>query len=301
MNNFVIIVNNDQELLYHYLAKTFNEHYNNGINFIDDPFANRQVFNSKSILLQSRANSCYVCTNVDLFVKAEKYWDALINGSFCRDKILCLAIPTLDNRTKFAKKFKSNTIVLDSAKFNITDVLATAAVLKKAYYTELFENCSKNFTKLKSELSKVINYANSVNITADTAYEYLKATDTLVKSADDNIFELISDIVAKNTSKVISKLSILDKTDFDFGLLVNLYNTFRSLYIYEECLTNGTLNNSGLSMFNIKTSAKFHGLYSKTQLIGILKFLQKIDIGIKQGTLSSDYALDYMIVGVLSS
>ena len=100
---------------------------------------------------------------------------------------------------------------------------------------------------------------------------------------------------------VYKKLYLLNKTEFDFGLLVNLYNTFRMLYIYEECTANNALANSGLTAFNIKTVSKFHNRYTKQQLLGILRFLQKVDIGIKQGLLSADYALDYMIVGVLSS
>lgn len=298
---FKIICCDDPVLLEFYIHSEFPDYTK--ISYIDDPFASRQLFIGKSFLTISNDSSlvCYICKNQDVFLSAEKYWDSLLNDTFSKKHLLLLVVDKIDSRTKFSKKFKSDTITLDASKFNICAVLPAAKALKKEQLTDMFNNCGQSFTKLKSEFDKVIKFADYSHLSVQNAYDELIQNNALTSSVDDNVFNLVEDIINKDIKSVSKKLYILDKTEFDFSLLVNLYNTLRNLYMYEECIARGTLNTSGLSTFTIKNVAKFHNKYTKTQLIGILRFLQKIDTGIKSGTLSSDYALDYMIVGVLSS
>lgn len=269
---------------------------------IDDPFQNRQKFIGQSFLTTAGSKrKCYLCKNPEVFISAEQYWNNLLSGKFCKTNDLVLAVDKLDSRTKFAKTFKSSVITPDITKIKITSVLPEVKVLTKDQYTQLFSNCGQSFTKLYNEFNKIKCYAEAREISVSEAYNELNLVGFLPQSVDDNVFSLVEDIVSKNAKNILTKLSVLDKTEFDFSLLVNLYNTFRMLYIYEECVARNTLANSGLTPFNIKVVSKFHGKYSRAQLLGIMRFLQKLDTEIKQGVISSDYALDYMIVGVLSS
>lgn len=298
-NNFRIICSTDSKLINYLIHKDYPDctHLYN----IEDPFTDRQKFNSKSFLTTGNESKYYICKNLDIFLNAEDYWDSLLSGKFCKNNYLFLVVDKLDSRTKFSKKFKTLTVIPDVTKLHVLDVLPEAEVLNDSQYMELFKNCGQSFDKTYLELDKIKLYAESQNINYAIAYKELYSQNILAQSVDDNIFNLVEDIINKNIQSIYKKLYILDKTEFDFGLLVNLYNTFRMLYIYEECAANNALANSGLTAFNIKTVSKFHNRYTKQQLLGILRFLQKIDIGIKQGMLSADYALDYMIVGALSS
>ena len=298
-SNFRIICSTDSKLVDYLIHKdypTCTRLFN-----IEDPFTDIQKFNSKSFLTTTNEPKYYVCKNLEVFLDAEDYWDNLLSGKFCKSNYLFLVVDKLDSRTKFTKKFKTLTITPDITKLNILDILPELEALNTSQYIELFKNCGQSLDKTYLEFNKIKLYAESQNINCAIAYKELKSQNILAQSVDDNIFNLVEDIVNKDIQSIYKKLYVLSKNEFDFSLLVNLYNTFRMLYIYEECAANNALANSGLTAFNIKTVAKFHNKYSKQQLLGILRFLQKIDIGIKQGTLSSDYALDYMIVGALSS
>lgn len=298
-NNFKIICSTDSKLVEYLIHKDYPAC--SSLLNIEDPFTDRHKFSGKSFLNVTNESKYYICKNLDIFLSAEDYWDSLLSGKFCKNHYLFLVVDKLDSRTKFSKKFKNVTINPDITKLNILDILPDAEILNTSQYTELFKNCGQSFDKTCLELNKIKLYAESQNINCAIAYKELYNQNILAQSVDDNIFNLVEDIINKNSSNIYKKLYVLDKREFDFGLLVNLYNTFRMLYIYEECAANNALANSGLTAFNIKTVSKFHNRYTKPQLLGILRFLQKIDMGIKQGQLSSDYALDYMIVGVLSS
>ena len=298
-SNFRIICSTDSKLVEYLIHKDYPE-CTRLLN-IEDPFIDRQRFNSKSFLTTANESKYYICKNLDAFLNAEDHWDNLLSGKFCKNNYLFLIVDKLDSRTKFTKKFKTLTVIPDVTKLVVLDILPELEVLNTSQYNELFKNCGQSFDKTLLEFNKVKLYAESQNINCAVAYKELKSQNVLAQSVDDNIFNLVEDLINKDIQNIYKKLFVLDKTEFDFGLLVNLYNTFRMLYIYEECVANNALANSGLTAFNIKTISKFHNRYTKQQLLGILKFLQKIDIGIKQGTLSADYALDYMIVGALSS
>ena len=299
--SFKIICSTDLVLLEYLVHKEFPDCA--GPIPIDNPFEDRQKFIGQSFLDTALNNKrkCYLCKNLEIFISAEKYWDSLLSGKFCKTNNLILAVDKLDSRTKFTKLFKNVTINPDLSKIKITSVLPELRALNSSQCLELFENCGKSFTRLYNEFTKIDLYASARDLDISEAYTELCNASLLPQKADDNVFNLVEDIVNKNVKSILNKLYVLDKTDFDFGLLVNLYNTFRMLYIYEECVARNTLANSGLTPFNIKTVSKFHGRYSRAQLLGILRFLQKLDIEIKQGLISSEYALDYMIVGVLSS
>lgn len=299
-SNFIIILNEDLKLIEYIISTNYGSRYN-GYILLEDPIKNRAIFTSKSFLNTSNDKRVYLCKDITCISQNESYWDSLLSGKFCNGNILIVTTDKLDARTKFAKLFKKVSVAIDPTKLDPVQIYPELSKLNKTQRETLFFICNNNFTQLFYEFDKIRNYAEFNNINLKDAYTVLSLANNLPVKADDNVFNLIDDVLLKNNSAVYMKLHTLGKTEFDFSLLVNLYNTFRKLYIYEECTAQNRIGNSGLSVFDIKVIAKYHNLFNKSQLIYILKFLQDIDFKIKSGTLSTEYALDYMLAGVLNS
>ncbi len=305
--NFRIIVTDDIMLAKIIISSKF-EQTHGVINLIDDATVNRQLFIGKSFLT-GNVKKCYVCKNIEPLIKNDSIWDDLVSGKYLNGHALIYICDKLDSRTKFAKKFKSAIFTVKSDSLDIVSVFPECSELSKDRRDLLFKRCNNNVTKFMSEFQKLMLYHqycllyntdNTDFSTLDDDFDYMMNDNAFINLVNEDMFKLSEYIMTQQNDKVYKYIADLSKTEFDFGLLSVLYNNFRNLYIYGCANKLGYLSTTNLTPFVQNNMKRYLPYYSSKRILEILSFLQKIDYGIKSGTIDSDYAFEYMLSGVLS-
>lgn len=302
-DNFRIIVTDDLALAKYIISSKYSKIYGD-IKIIDDPFNSRYLFTSKSFLLDKTKNQnkhCFVCKCIDSLIKNEEYWESILSGSFLNGHVLVYICEKLDMRSKLAKKFKQYIFSIKSNSVDISSISDEFLKLSKDRRDLLFYLCNKNVTKFISEFNKLVAYSNSIKRQddLDAVFDEMRLTNLFANLIQDDMFELSEYIMTQQKSKVYKYLFNLQKTEFDFGLLSILYNNFRNLYIYGCANKLNVLQSINMSSFIQNNMKRYISYYNSKQILGILSFLQDLDYKIKSGKVSSEYALDYLLCGVL--
>lgn len=305
--NFRIIVTDDIMLAKTIISGKF-EQTHGAINLIEDATSSRQLFIGKSFLT-GNTKKCYVCKNIEPLIKSETIWDDLASGKYLNGHALVYICDKLDSRTKFAKRFKSAIFTVKSDSLDIASVFPECDKLSRDRRDLLFKRCNNSVTKFISEFQKLTIYhqyellENTDKMdcpTIDDHFDEMIRANAFANLVNEDMFKLTEYIMTQQHDKVYKYVSDLSKTDFDFGLLSVLYNNFRNLYIYGCANKLGYLGTTNLTPFVQNNMKRYLPHYNSKRILEILSFLQKIDYGIKSGTIDSEYAFEYMLSGVLS-
>lgn len=306
-DNFRIIVSDDIMLAKSIVSSKYENDYGKAI-LLDDALANRQLFIGKSFLDKSK--KCYICKNIDNLAKSDNLWDDILSGKYLNGNVLVYICDKLDSRTKFAKKFKSNIFTVKPESVDISEIYPDCKCVSKDNRDELFKRCNYSVTKFLLEFHKLLNYKDYFDsITPCSEHDFydindifdlLMSNNCFVNMVNDDMFKLSEYIMTQQIDKVYKFIEDANKTDFDFGLLSVLYNNFRNLYIYGCASKTGRLDTTSLSSFIQKNMSRYLQYYNSQRILKILSFLQNLDYKIKSGNIDSDYALNYMLCGVLS-
>ena len=299
VDNFRIIVTDDIALAKSIIESKYSKNYGQ-IKYLDNPFESRHLFTSKSFLCSGNNKYCYVCKNIDSLIKNENDWDAVLSGKFLNGNVLVYICNKLDLRTKFAKKFKPVIFSINSDSINISDVFDKSLKLSKTNRDTLFKMCNNSVTKFISEFDKLDCYCDFEKIDDyDDAFNKLLSDGLFANHINYDTFILVNYIMTRQIDKVYKFISNSGKLDFDFGLLTILYTNFRNLYIFGCAAKLNKLSSTTLTPFMQSNMRKYISYYTAKDILNIMKFLRDLDYSIKKGSVISEFALDYMLCGVL--
>lgn len=251
-------------------------------------------FNRKSFL-DCKVN-VYVIDNLEDLVSNIDIIDDLIKGKYKNKAIIVYKIDTIDKRSKLFKKYSKHIEFLDISMGY--DFISSEYDISKEDYDYIISKCNNNFSRTYFEINKSYNLSEcnhqSIRDSFDSIYNISLKTNNITT------FELVDLFVAKDISKIKNYLSTVSTKDFDFGLLVLLYNKYHDLFVVKSAEPVANTQNTGLTPFIIKECKKYIDLYSIDELKNILNQLFNLDYKIKSGTLNAEYAYDFMLTRLLS-
>ena len=244
----------------------------------------------------------YIIRNDDIYYKEEKVWDKVISGKGQKGNIIILLYSNLDKRGKF---YKAHEDILTEFNFIGKSILSARlqAITKWPiqYCDDLVTTCGCNYGRIKNELYKLGVLANVLKSNLTTAYLYAKKHNMIHEEIGDIIFDFTNAIIERNVTLSYKLLSQITKTDEGpIKLLSVLYNSFRNILIVQSTpQKERTEEILGLTKGQIYVTSQKCDRYTLSELVQIIKTIQKLEKGIKTGTVDVNFAMEYLMGEVL--
>ena len=186
-------------------------------------------------------------------------------------------------------------------------VLRDLPDLSEKNTNKLIGYCDNDYGRILMEIDKIKQYkeyiSNLVNgISVDDCFEELDKQELFHKEIGDITFELTNAVLGGYTDKAIQKLDEAKRKGEPAMMIASiLYNGFRNLLAYQGLgkNKNGAMERTGLTKGELYGCTKNVGGYSIAEVKRNMLFCQRVESGIKMGTLDEDIALDYVVLTCL--
>ena len=223
---------------------------------------------------------------------------------------LILRYHSLDKRSAFVKKNQQNIVEFSHLSND---------VLQQYIYRDLPDLCEKNASKLISycsndygrilmEIDKIWQAQSSrlsnfnINLDSNDCFKELDRQGLFHKEIGDITFELTNAVLGGYPEKAMQKLDEAKrKGEPVMTIDYILYSGFRNLLAYQGLGKNkqGAMERTGMTKGELYGCTKNVGGYNVEEVKRNMLFCQKVESGIKMGTLDEDIALEYLVLSCL--
>lgn len=253
---------------------------------------------------------CYVIRDDIEIIKEEAIWDNL--STLIGTNLVIWVFTNIDKRSKFYKHFKdyicefsrlSEDVLLKYVKKEIE--------LSDKNAKELISICENDYGRILLEIDKIkrigsvtfTEVGNDNNYDANTTFQMLVKDGTIYTPPRDAIFMWVDALLRKQKVATYGLLQeCIEIGEASLTLLSVLYSNTKQV-IQVQCCKEMGLNiekTTGLTSFQIRQALNKCGYYSLNKLVDILKTTQQMEMGIKQGTIPEELAVQLVMVNALN-
>ena len=214
---------------------------------------------------------------------------------------LIIVCDKLDDRKKINKLLKQKFILIEE-NLNIKDKIKNKIdgyLMDEGTINYLINYLNNDNTKILNELDKLKLYKiDDKTITKEDI------ENIVIKELSEDIFTLINLIVKKDIKNAINLYNELVSRGEDITkIVITLNDQFRLIYITKILISEGKNKDSIASMlkihpYRIKLAIEESYNYTEKELLSYLKKLGSIDIGIKTGELTKEYAFEMFLLNM---
>ena len=250
----------------------------------------------------------YVVTEDTAFLTKEEAWENVRKSM--HKNYLILRYHSLDKRSAFVKKNQQNIVEFSHLSYD---------VLQQYIYRDLPDLCEKNASKLiihycnndygriLLEVDKIKQYHEYIacftnGISIDDCFDELDRQGLFHKEIGDITFELTNAVLGGYPEKAMQKLDEAKRKSEPVMTIAHiLYSGFRNLLAYQGLGKNkqGAMERTGMTKGELYGCTKNVGGYNVEEVKRNMLFCQKIESGIKMGTIDEDIALEYLVLSCL--
>jgi DNA polymerase III delta subunit len=272
------------------------------INSISDVYSK---FFNKSLVTK---NYCYVLRDDKELLLQEKLWQPLSVESVQGNNLVILVLTNVDKRSKFYNRFKNDIVEFEHLPENILmKYIKKELPLNDNSCLKLIDICESDYNRILLELDKINLYANITYIEVngngadyDRAFLDLVEQGVIYQPPKDAIFDFV-DAVLKG--KVKQSFELLGNCygvgESNIVLLSVLYNNVKQVLQVQSCESNDIAKTTGLTGWQIRNAKDKCGYYSIGDLVYFLKFIRKVEKGIKTGEIDESISVEYVLVNML--
>ena len=258
-----------------------------------------------------KSTKLYIVDEDVSFLKAENAW-ATINSEFAKSKDgLIVRYHTLDKGSKFFHNNKQNIVEFP---YLSDDVLLQyinrdLPDLSEKNALSLIKYCNSDYGRILMEIDKIIQYdshnmsrTNSGNVQSksiDTCFSELDKQGLFHKDIGDITFELTNAVLGGYTQDAIKKLDEAKRKGEPAMMIASiLYSGFRNLLAYQGLGSNkqGAIERTGMTKGELWGCTKNVGGYHLQEVKRNMLACQRVESGIKMGTIDEDIALEYLVL-----
>lgn len=240
----------------------------------------------------SGKGSCYIIRNSKDFLKNEDLWNTLQNRVSSSNLVIFI-YDSIDKRGRFYKEQKENIIEFEKmTTAQLTNTLTKKYSMSEENATKLVELCNNDYGRILLELDKL----KCLTISRDINEVFIEALedDLIYQEINDTSFKLVDAILSFNSTNVFHLLNELKRfEDAPLKLIGLLYSNFKNLLmLYSKDKPN-------INYYVMQQLSKHKAKHNPEELIDKLRFIQKVESGIKLGEVEMEFSLDYLIVNLL--
>lgn len=219
-----------------------------------------------------------------------------------KDIYVILTFHTLDQRTKFFKTFTD--YLVEFAKLS-TDILKKY-IKKEIDVTDscceyLINICKSDYGRILLETNKVKHYSKAKHITDYESFKQCYLNGIFYEEPEDEVYGLLDSILSKDVKSIYDNMNESKRrNDNTIMILSMLHNSLKAiLQVKSFNSSNGVADATGLTPFQVKNAFKYVDRYSIKELVKFIKYVRYCDKSIKNGTITQDMVMDYLLINVL--
>ncbi len=254
---------------------------------------------SRSLL---STKTLYVIIDDKDFLRNERAWKALGDGSELKDDIVIFYYTSADQRLKFWKNFKDRAIEFGKLddRLLVKHIQKDVPLSEKSCHT-LIDVCEGDYSRILLEIDKIQNYSDSINLgDYDMCLLQLLDEGAIYKQPKDAIFDFVSAVLDRKPKLAYDLLEQSYAVgEANMVLLSVLYNNFRAVLQVQTCASSDVAKSTGLNGWQIKNARPFIDRYTDDELIHALEILRETEVGIKRGEISDEVSVNYCLVNIL--
>ena len=255
---------------------------------------------------KKRIDKCkklYIVTEDIAFTKLEDNWESSKNA-INKDYVI-LRYNSLDKRSAFIKKNQQNIVEFSHLSSDVLQqyIQRDLPDLSDENVSKLISYCSNDYGRILLEVDKIKQYSSvRTDLTIDSCFVQLDKQGLFHKEIGDITFELTDAVLGGYPEKSIQKLDEAKRKGEPAMMISSiLYNGFRNLLAYQGLGKNkqGAMERTGMTKGELWGCTKNVGGYSIEEVKRNMLFCQKVESGIKMGTIDEDIALEYLVLSCL--
>lgn len=297
--HFLILFGNEQKILELYVDKILEKLQAKKVicesvsNFIS-------ISGRKSI---DKSKKVYVVQEDMNYLKAEDSWDKIQKQ--VKQNYLILRYNSLDKRSAFVKKNQQNIVEFSYLSDEVLQqyIQRDLPNLSDENVSKLIGYCSNDYGRILLEIDKVKQYMKYIKSkNEDKCFNELDKQGLFHKEIGDITFELTDAVLGGYPDTAIKKLDEAKRKGEPAMMIATiLYTGFRNLLAYQGLGKNkqGAVERTGLTNGEVWRCSKLTGGYTISELKRNMFLCQKVESGIKMGTIDEDIALEYLVLSCL--
>ena len=255
-----------------------------------------------------KCKKLYIVTEDIAFTKLEDNWESVKN-EINKDYVI-LRYNSLDKRSAFIKKNQQNIVEFSHLSDEVLQqyIQRDLPDLSDENVSKLISYCNNDYGRILLEVDKIWQTQSSrlsnfnINLDSNDCFEELDKQGLFHKEIGDITFELTDAVLGGYPEKAIQKLDEAKRKGEPAMMISSiLYNGFRNLLAYQGLGKNkqGAMERTGMTKGELWGCTKNVGGYSIEEVKRNMLFCQKVESGIKMGTIDEDIALEYLVLSCL--
>ena len=250
-----------------------------------------------------KCKKLYIVTEDIAFTKLEDNWESAKNA-INKDYVI-LRYNSLDKRSAFVRKNQQNIVEFSHLSDEVLQqyIQRDLPDLSDENVSKLISYCSNDYGRILLEVDKIKQYSSVItDLTIDSCFIQLDKQGLFHKEIGDITFELTDAVLGGYPEKAIQKLDEAKRKGEPAMMISSiLYNGFRNLLAYQGLGKNkqGAMERTGMTKGELWGCTKNVGGYSMEEVKRNMLFCQKVESGIKMGTIDEDIALEYLVLSCL--
>ena len=254
-----------------------------------------------------KSKKAYIISNDESYLKADNAWKSVEEYAKRSNSVVIIRYQKLSKKEKFYKNNNCIEFTKLSEDVLTNYILRDLPDLSEKNTNKLIGYCDNDYGRILMEIDKIKQYKEYIShlvngISVDDCFEELDKQELFHKEIGDITFELTNAVLGGYTDKAIQKLDEAKRKGEPAMMIASiLYNGFRNLLAYQGLgkNKNGAMERTGMTKGELWGCTKNIGGYNIEELKRNMLFCQRVESGIKMGTLDEDIALDYVVLTCL--
>ena len=250
----------------------------------------------------------YVATEDTAFLTKDESWENVRKSM--HKNYLILRYHSLDKRSAFVRKNQQNIVEFSHLSNEVLQqyIYRDLPDLSEKNASKLIIHyCNNDYGRILLEVDKIKQYHEYIacftnGISIDDCFDELDRQGLFHKEIGDITFELTNAVLGGYPEKAMQKLDEAKrKGEPVMTIAYILYSGFRNLLAYHGLGKNkqGAMERTGMTKGELYGCTKNVGGYNVEEVKRNMLFFQKIESGIKMGTIDEDIALEYLVLSCL--
>lgn len=242
-----------------------------------------------------KKNYLFVLFNNEQLLKNEKALTTIKTS--IGNNMLIIVYTNPDKRSAFFKRNDSICVNFEKLKDSVVyKYLQKDSELSDNSIRYLADVCDYNYGHVLLELDKVKIFASVNGITQDVALKRLVDDGIIYNPPYDAIFDFVDSVMRRQLHESVRLLEVCEGIgEANLTLISVLYNNMKQMLQVQSFQGKDICESTGLTPYQVKLCKEKQNKYTNGELVNFMRTLQKVEYGIKSGTIADAVSVRYVL------